>query len=588
MDLINAPLQIQNVVENTIHHVKVDLVCRTKSKVFILGWVTGEAQLGLVSGTRSLPVTRLPLKRPDVAAHFGMEDDNVGFIIVADMPVNRKVALAWQFSGGSTENSAPFASFDELPPPNSPARQLLATALPIAAMTLEPFSPEWNYLVAGLPNTPAGPGVARGYLEAAAVSAATNQAVVIGWTVTAPGVPIWLEDNFGNIYPFAGAYRRFRQDVHDAVGHDFGHVTGDAGFIVRLEGVRTGSRISIKALSSDGVHHVGAMDVSLMPSDPVAAARWLFSLNTPVGELHKRICNIDGPILEELLNARAASFQSLPVTIKKLGTSPSTPKVSIVVPLYGRYDFVEHQMMEFSRDKWLLENAEIIYVLDDPALLEHFAAQAETLFRLYRVPFTWIWGSVNRGYSSANNLGAAHAFGEQILFLNSDAFPQSPGWLKPLCDRLDTQPKVGAVGPRLVFADGSIQHAGMIFLRREELGIWINHHPNMGLDPSLDPARAPTTVPCVTGACILLRKKDYLAIGGWDSSYLIGDFEDSDLCLKLTSAGFRIEYLPSIQLTHLERQSFKLLGHDDFRNRVVIYNAVRHQHRWPQYLPTSN
>jgi GT2 family glycosyltransferase len=588
MDLVRTPLQIHNVVDNTIHHIKVDFVCKSKSKIFVVGWTTGRAQIGLASGSKPLASSRVPLKRRDVADHFGLADDNLGFILVADLPANRKVALTWKFDGGSAETSSPFSSIDDLPAPDAPSRQLLAAALPVAALTVTPFTPEWKSLVSSLPNTHAAPGIARGYIEAAAISATTSQGVVIGWTVTAPGVITWLEDDLGNVFDLKDAYRRFRQDVHDAVSLEFGHFSGNAGFIARVEGIRPGARIAIKALTAHGVHHVGAMASTAMPTDPVVAARWLFSLNTPTADLHRRIGTVDSPILEELIAARAAAFDKLPVTVRKLGASPAKPKISIIVPLYGRYDFVEHQLMEFARDEWLLANAEIIYVLDDPALVESFATSAESLFRLYRIPFTWIWGSVNRGYSSANNLGAKYALGDKFLFLNSDAFPQAPGWLKPLSDRLDANRKVGAVGPRLVFADGSIQHAGMEFLRREELGIWINHHPQMGLDPQLDPATAAKKVECVTGACLLMRRIDFIKVDGWDTGYLIGDFEDSDLCLKLKSIGMLIEYLPSAQLTHLERQSFKLLGQDDFRNRVVIYNAVRHQNRWPQYLPTSN
>jgi GT2 family glycosyltransferase len=106
----------------------------------------------------------------------------------------------------------------------------------------------------------------------------------------------------------------------------------------------------------------------------------------------------------------------------------------------------------------------------------------------------------------------------------------------------------------------------------------------MGLDPILDPAHALTIVPAVTGACLVIRRTDFDRIGGWDTGYLIGDFEDSDLCLKLQAEGLKVAYLPTVQLTHLERQSFKLLGHDDFRNRVVIYNAVRHQNRWQHLI----
>ena len=227
---------------------------------------------------------------------------------------------------------------------------------------------------------------------------------------------------------------------------------------------------------------------------------------------------------------------------------------------------------------------ELIYVVDDPRLVESFRAQAEALHRLYRIPFTWVWGSANRGYSGANNLGAAHAHGDCLVFLNSDAFPQGPGWLEQLVDLLATRPDVGAVGPRLVFADGSIQHAGMAFMRRDELGIWTNHHPRMGLDPSLDPHRDLAIVPSVTGACLAIRRTDFDRVGGWDTGYLIGDFEDSDLCLKLRAEGMNIGYLPSVQLTHLERQSFRLLGEDEFRSRVVVYNAVRHQNRWHELI----
>jgi len=260
------------------------------------------------------------------------------------------------------------------------------------------------------------------------------------------------------------------------------------------------------------------------------------------------------------------------------------PIVSVIVPLYGRIDLVEHQLLEFCKDAWFAEHAELIYVIDDPRLVDGFVTQAETLHRLYRMPFKWVWGNANRGFSGANNLGAAHARGRYLLFLNSDAFPQKPGWLQALVDVLETRPEIGAVGPRLVFGDGSIQHSGLEFMRREELGIWINHHPRMGLDAALDPHRELTTMRAITGACLAMRRVDFDRVGGWDTSYLIGDFEDSDLCLKLQAAGLDVAYLPTVQLTHLERQSFKLLGPDEFRTRVVIYNAVRHQTRWGAFI----
>jgi GT2 family glycosyltransferase len=91
-------------------------------------------------------------------------------------------------------------------------------------------------------------------------------------------------------------------------------------------------------------------------------------------------------------------------------------------------------------------------------------------------------------------------------------------------------------------------------------------------------------VPAITGACLLIRRTHFDLVEGWDTGYLIGDFEDSDLCLKIREAGLSIAYLPSVQLTHLERQSFKLFGDKNFRTKVTLFNAVRHQKRWRHFF----
>ncbi len=331
---------------------------------------------------------------------------------------------------------------------------------------------------------------------------------------------------------------------------------------------------------------LGATQASSLPSDPVAAARWLFGLHTPRHLLAQRMESIDLPLLEPLIALQRSGQQQQPVEVHQLGLPVARPQASVIVPLYGRLDFVEHQLIEFSRDPWISAHAELVYVLDDPKLVEPFAQQAPAWHRLYRLPFKWIWGSTNRGFSGANNLGVANSSAPLLVFLNSDAFPQRPGWLQALIAELQGNPSFGAVAPRLVFGDGSIQHAGMEFVRRDEWGIWTNHHPRMGLAPALDPHIETTALPAITGACLVIERDTLDAASAWDTGYLIGDFEDSDLCLKLRANGLRVGYVPSVQLTHLERQSFKLLGQDDFRQKVVIFNAVRHQSRWASALRT--
>lgn len=578
------PVNIFDEESGSVIKLKVDAAIRSGNLVLIAGWTTGRQDFTLRANMRQVPFRTRSTRRDDVAKNLGLsEAEGIGFVIAARCDETAALELCVKNSEGEVVSTHSVLCRDE-PETELAATGLFASAIGMIVVTMRPFTEAWRNLVKTAPAAGRACPTAKGFIEAGVSSDITGDTVLVGWEAHTPGTPVWLEDQSGRVFTLKNAYRRFRQDVNDVVDKEFGHANRDAGFIIRIKGGGTGQPLYLKAASEFGIHVLAEVVLTALPAAPVAAAQWLFGIGTAMSEAARRVSLVDRKVLERLISYRQEMWADLPVKRKFLGQALAQPKVSVIVPLYGRTDFVEHQLIEFAEDPWFLENVELIYVVDDPQIAERFLNEAEALYRIYKVPMSWVWGSVNRGFSGANNLGASQASGEHLVFLNSDAFPQSKGWIQPLLDVLNTYPDVGAVGPRLLFADGSLQHAGMQFLRREELGIWVNHHPNMGLDPALDPNQELAIVPSITGACLVMRRKDFERVGGWDTGYLIGDFEDSDLCLKLRSEGMKVAYLPTVQLTHLERQSFKLLGENEFRTRVVIYNAVRHQERWKKII----
>lgn len=456
-------------------------------------------------------------------------------------------------------------------------------------MSHEPFSIPWLSAIAGLKKADSTPGSSfvEGCLDAALFSKNLKKTIVFGWTAGESYTTYWLEDAQKNRYPLDCKYEFFRKDVYESIKSRALSSVRASGMIAIIDIEENNGPLKLRALTEAGIHTLHEIVPANLPASPIEAAKFLFGGHSPLSDFSERARKIDRVILDPLIKSNMDRIDDLPVEVSQYGQSPENPLVSIIIPLYGRADFVEHQLLEFDRDPWLKQHAEILYILDDPAIIEDFQNSARILHRLYQVPFQAIWGSANRGFSGANNLGAKHARGQYLLFMNSDVFPQSPGWLYPLVETLAKDDQTGAVAPRLVFIDGSIQHAGMVFRHREDLNIWINHHPNMGLDAKLDPQKETSKVPAVTGACLLLRRRDFDRVAGWDTGYLVGDFEDSDLCLKLRTIGLEIAYNPHVQLTHLERQSFKLLGEGEFRTRVTIYNAARHQSRWESMIASN-
>lgn len=420
-------------------------------------------------------------------------------------------------------------------------------------------------------------------IESAVATESGQAGFMVGWIVHNPDSIVWIEDSNGTPTFLTSAHRIFREDVYKAFLSAFDQAEVNSGFLVQIRNIKPTDTLAIFALSSKGVHKICSADVGFLNALPVETAKWLFSIELNPSDVVDVYRNMFWPVIGEQLTRNDRVTANMPITLDKYGEI-ADPLVSIIIPLYGRVDFIEGQMVSFVLDDFIKSETEIIYVIDDPSLVNKVRTLSKEIFELYRVPFKVVFGGINRGFSGANNLGAKHAEGNFLLFMNSDVFPKSPGWLEPMIGALKNNPNLGVVAPRLLFADGSIQHAGMEFQYRSDIGIWINHHPYMGLDPVLDPHQELTVMHAVTGACMLISRVDFDDVEGWDTGYLIGDFEDSDLCLKLREKGKQCGYLPSVELTHLERQSFGLTGTPDFRTKVVILNASRQMNRWAHVI----
>jgi GT2 family glycosyltransferase len=277
------------------------------------------------------------------------------------------------------------------------------------------------------------------------------------------------------------------------------------------------------------------------------------------------------------LHAAALAAAAGATEVLGFGPAPHRPAASLVIPLYRNLRFLRFQLAALARDPGL-RRAELIYVLDSPEQ----RAEVEHLLRgmsdLLGQPVRLVVMPRNGGYAAACNAGAAAARAPALLFLNSDVLPVHPGWLAPMLARLGRDHRLAAIGPKLIFDGGTVQHAGLLF-RRGADGLWLNDHYGKGFPRHHPDVLRPRRVPGVTGAALLVRRAAFEAAGGFSTDYIVGDFEDSDLCLKLRAAGQDIAYEPRAELYHFERQSIALHeGHA--RTLAGVLNRRLHHRRW--------
>jgi glycosyltransferase involved in cell wall biosynthesis len=224
------------------------------------------------------------------------------------------------------------------------------------------------------------------------------------------------------------------------------------------------------------------------------------------------------------------------------------PKISIVIPTASRparirgqdTTFVGHCVQSIRRATHYT-NYEIITVDNDdmPPELQRELDQ----WNVRRVSFTDEFN-----LASKMNLGAAKADGDHLLFLNDDTEIITPDWLECMLE-YSQQPEIGAVGAKLFFPDGRIQHVGVVLLDGDpchpyyanggkEMGYWASNYLTRNTS-------------AVTGACLMTRADLFHELGGFDEGFPL-NYNDVDYCLRVISSGKRVVFNPYAQLFHYE------------------------------------
>jgi GT2 family glycosyltransferase len=290
-------------------------------------------------------------------------------------------------------------------------------------------------------------------------------------------------------------------------------------------------------------------------------------------ELDYSMANHVSPAVSRIQEQASATVEI--ETVVQYGSPPPSPEVSIVVPLYQRIDLLENQLAEFADDPEI-HAADLIYVLDSPEQNRELLDLAARLFPIYRVPLRVAVLGQNAGYAGANNAGASLAQGRLLFLLNSDVLPDRPGWLEGMRAFYDATPNIGALGPKLLYEDDSIQHAGIYFHRRPGSSVWRDAHYFKGLHRTFPAANVARPVPVVSGACLLIDRELYDQVGGLRNIYVQGDYEDADLCMRMMEGARQNWYLPAVELYHLEALSYQ----SNLRLAANRYNGWLHTHLW--------
>jgi len=277
--------------------------------------------------------------------------------------------------------------------------------------------------------------------------------------------------------------------------------------------------------------------------------------------------------LRDFLNEKADVYPvKEPYTFKVIYKLDTFPKVSIVIPTKDKSELIKNCIKTLLY-KTNYPNYEVL-IIDNGSkekevldFYEKLKIDERVKVFSYDIPFN---------FSKLVNFGISKAEGSLICLLNNDIEIIEENWLEEMA-RHALRKEVGVVGAKLLYPDGTIQHAGVI------MGIWngADHAFKGERDGEGYMYRLATTQNylCVTGACMVFRREVFEEVGGFDEIFSI-DFNDVDFCLKVFEKGYRIVWTPYAVLIHLESKSkFQVKDEDTAKKEIALLRK-----RWVKYI----
>lgn len=253
-----------------------------------------------------------------------------------------------------------------------------------------------------------------------------------------------------------------------------------------------------------------------------------------------------------------------------------TPLISIIIPNQDHAADLQ-QCLDSILQKTTYQNFEILLVengskeLETSKLYQQLGKNQKFHLLQWEHPFN---------YSSINNWAVAQAHGEVILFLNNDVEIINREWLEQML-QFAIRPGTGAVGAKLYYPDGTIQHGGIILgiggIAGHSHKYFPKNHPGYFGQLAL-----PHNISAVTAACLMIRKQVFQEINGFDESYPVS-FGDIDLCLRILQKGYLNVWTPYAELYHFESKT-RGYYHNEKKNKRYIEEIAWFRQRWSSTL----
>lgn len=254
-------------------------------------------------------------------------------------------------------------------------------------------------------------------------------------------------------------------------------------------------------------------------------------------------------------------------------------KISILIPNKDHVDDLR-RCIDSIKERSTYENYEIVIIENnsrEKATFDYY----NTLQEQKNITVVTHEGEFN--YAKINNFGARRATGKYLLLLNNDTQVISMNWLEAML-MYAQRPDVGAVGAKLYYGDRTIQHAGVVIGLGAHRTAGHTHYKinydNLGYMGKLCYAQ---NVSAVTGACLMVRKSIYDALGGLDERFAVA-LNDVDFCLRIREKGYLNVFTPFAELYHFESASRGIDVEDEQRTKRYEEESALFRERWKEVL----